>query len=98
MALLRDLRYDHTRLGYAIKHCTLCYVGTFLTDPTDVPAMVVRTLCDQPNLKDPSVFPRYLQCLSTTYEHQQQIRKALGYIAFEGEAVTDGEALEVAYA
>ncbi len=89
LALLRDLRHDHTRLGYAVQHCTLRYLGTFLTDPTDVPAVVVRTLCDQLSLKDPSVFPRYLERVSTAYEHQQQIRKALGYIPFEGEAVTD---------
>lgn len=89
LALLRDLRHDHTRLGYAVQHCTLRYLGTFLTDPTDVPAVVVRTLCDQLSLKDPSVFLRYLERLSTVYEHQQQIRKALGYIPFEGEAVTD---------
>jgi len=89
LALLGDLRDDHTRLGYAVQHCTLRYLGTFLTDPTDVPAVVVRTLCDQLGLKDPDVFPRYLERVSTPYEHQQQIRKALGYIPFEGEAVTN---------
>jgi len=89
LALLGDLRHDHTRLGYAVQHCTLRYLGTFLTDPTDVPAVVVRTLCDQLGLKDPDVFPRYLERVSTPYEHQQQIRKALGYIPFEGEAVTN---------
>ena len=89
LAYVRDLRHDHTRLGYAVQLCTLRFLGTFLTDPTDVPSVVVRTLCDQLGIFNSGVLPRYLERLPTRHQHQQHIRKALGYVPFEGEAVTD---------
>ena len=86
---ISTLRHDHTRLGYAVQLCTLRHLGTFLNDPTAVPTVVVQTLCNQLGLRDPGVLGRYIERLSTPYEHQQHIRKALGYVPFEGEAVTE---------
>jgi len=89
LAYIRDLRHDHTRLGYAVQLCTLRFLGTFLTDPTDVPPVVVRTLCDQLDISNSGALLRYLERLPTRHQHQRHIRKALGYVPFEGEAVTD---------
>jgi len=52
LEVISTLRQDHTWLGYAVQLCTLRFLGTFLTDPTDVPGVVVRTLCHQLGLKD----------------------------------------------
>ena len=38
------------KLGCAVQLCTLRFLGTFLTDPLRVPAVVVQTLAEQLNL------------------------------------------------
>ncbi len=87
LKVISTLRHDHTRLGYAVQLCTLRFLGTFLTDPTDVPSLVVQTLCHQLGLKDPRVLPRYLEREPTRFAHQRQIRKRLGYKEFVGAEV-----------
>ena len=59
LAYIHDLRHDHTRLGYAVQRCTLRFLSTFLSDPTNVPSVVVRTLCDQLGIPNPGVLSRY---------------------------------------
>ena len=41
--LLITARDQHLRLGLAVQLCTLRFLGTFLTNPTDVPENVVQT-------------------------------------------------------
>ena len=44
---IATLRFPHTKLGFAIQLCTVQFLGTFLTDPLNVPDSVVRTLAIQ---------------------------------------------------
>jgi len=59
LGAMDDLRHPHTRLGFALQLCTLCFLSTFLLDPADVPGLVLRTLCEQLGLADAKSLPRY---------------------------------------
>jgi len=84
LGVMVDLRHSHTRLGFALQLCTLRFLSTFLLDPTDVPVLVLRTLCEQLGLPDANSLPRYLERRPTALQHQLLIRSHLGYHAFEG--------------
>lgn len=83
LALIFERRQDHTRLGFAVQLCTLKFLGTFLTDPTDVPALVIRTLANQLDIRHSGILPRYLDRRSTKFEHQALIRDFLRYRDFD---------------
>jgi TnpA family transposase len=71
-ALLEPRRHDHTRLGFALQLCTVRFLGTFLSDPTDVPHNVVLTLASQLGVADPEVLSRYRES-QMRYDHVQEI-------------------------
>jgi len=81
---IADLRFDHTRLGFALQLCTLRFLSTFLLDTTDVPALVLKTLCEQLGLSDATSLTRYFERRTTPFDHQLLIRSHLGYKVFEG--------------
>ena len=59
----------------AVQICSLRYLNAFLIDPTDVPAVVVKTVADQLGIKDPGVLKRYLERRTTKFEHAEMIRE-----------------------
>ena len=81
-ALIMRRREDHLRLGFAVQLGTVRFLGTFLTDPTDVPAGVVTHLSRQLRIADPSCLPRYLNRPVTHYDHAQEIQRRYGYRDF----------------
>lgn len=80
---IAELRHDYTRLGFAVQLCTLKFLGTFLTDPLDVPEGVLRTLAVQLGLSRSLQVSRYLDRQKTRFKHQQEIRVLLGYRDFD---------------
>jgi Domain of unknown function (DUF4158) len=77
--LIGKRRGDHNRLGFSLQLGTVRFVGLFLADPLDVPAVVVDYLAGQLGIADASSVKRYAERQSTQWEHAAEIRQAYGY-------------------
>ncbi len=82
--LLEPRRHDHTRLGFALQLCTVRFLGTFLSDPTDVPHGVRMTLASQLNIADPTVLASYREGLMR-HDHVHEIMQDYGYQDFSSQ-------------
>jgi hypothetical protein len=80
-ALLELRRHAHTRLGFALQFCTVRFLETFLSDPTDVPHNVVLTLASQLNIADLSILFRYREG-DMRYDHVHEIMQEYDYQDF----------------
>ncbi len=80
--LLAERRGDHNRLGFVVQLCTVRFLGTFLADPTAVPAGVVAYLARQVGVTDPSCLAHYLDRLPTHREHAGEIQRRFHYRDF----------------
>ena len=78
-------RGDHNRLGYSLQLCTVRFLGTFLSDPTDVPAMVTKHLAAQLSIADPACAKQYLERPATHREHAGEIQRRHGYKDFSAQ-------------
>lgn len=81
LALIARRRGDHSRLGFALQICTARFLGTFLTDPTGVPAGVVAHLASQLLIADTACLAKY-RVGKTHWEHAGEIRTTYGYRTF----------------
>ena len=70
------------RLGFALQLGTVRWLGVFLPDPTDVPAVVLEYLARQLEVEDPSCVGRYLERRRTRFEHAEEIKLASGLSEF----------------
>jgi len=80
--LLAERRGDHNRLGFVVQLCTVRFLGTFLADPTAVPASVVAYLARQVGITDLFCLARYLDRPPTHREHAGEIQRRFGYHDF----------------
>ena len=82
--LIKDRRGDHNRLGLALQLCTVRFIGTFLTDPTDVPTVVIIFLAKQLGVFDTSILERYRNS-ETRWRHTALIKQSYGYQDFHAQ-------------
>ena len=75
-------RRPYSKLGFALQLCTLRFLGTFLTDPTDVPANVLAYVARQLKIADLGCIGKYLNRPRTHWEHAEEIKEKLGYQDF----------------
>lgn len=78
--LIAFRRGDHNRLGFAVQLGTVRFLGTFLPDPVDVPAGVVRYIASQLSV-DPRCLEKY-GANERRWDHAGEIRRHVGYRDF----------------
>ncbi|MGW3568696.1 DUF4158 domain-containing protein [Streptomyces sp. NPDC000941] len=74
-------RGPRNRIGWAVQLGTIRYLGTFLNNPEEVPAVVVAYVAEQLGL-EPSAFAGY-GGNEARWDHQEQIRDGYGCTKFE---------------
>lgn len=72
-------RGDHNRLGFAVQLGTVRYLGTFLTDPLEVPAPVVQTLARQLHITSIDGLDAY-RTSQRRWQHTAEICAQYGYV------------------
>jgi hypothetical protein len=72
---------DRTRLGYALQLVTVRAIGTFLSDPTMVPAPVLATVAGRLGIADLGVLDGYAD-MPVRWRHTAEIRDRHGYRDF----------------
>jgi hypothetical protein len=82
--LVAKRRGDRNRVGFALQLGTVRFLGTFLAEPTDVPAEVVAYVAEQVAAADASCLDGYLDRRATRFEHAAEIVAAYGYRDFGG--------------
>jgi hypothetical protein len=80
--LIEQRRRDHNRLGLGVQLGTVRFLGTFLADPTDVPAEVAEYVALQLGIGDPSCLTLYGAREATHREHAGEIQRVYGYRDF----------------
>lgn len=81
LTLVKQKRDATTRLGFALQLCTVRFLGTFLNDPLDLPAVVLEFVASQLNEDVPAELGAY-QFSRTRWDHRQEIMQHYGYRDF----------------
>ena len=77
LSILKQLRAEHNRLGFALQLCCLRYLG-FFPEELQLPEPVIKYVARQLQLI-PELLVFYGQRSSTQREHQRKIQALLGY-------------------
>lgn len=77
LSILKQLRAEHNRLGFALQLCCLRYLG-FFPEELQLPELVIKYVARQLQLI-PELLVFYGKRSSTQREHQRKIQALLGY-------------------
>jgi TnpA family transposase len=80
--LIRKRRGVHNRLGFALQLGAVRYLGTFLSNPINVPPGVIAYVGRQLEIPDTSSLPEYMEREATRLEHTAEIRSIYAYEDF----------------
>lgn len=82
LAFINQRRGKHNRLGIAFQLTTARFLGTFITDLTQVLPGVQHFIAVQLNIRRPEVLSRYAARDTTRREHTALIKEYYGYHEF----------------
>lgn len=82
LAFIYQRRGKHNRLRIALQLTTARFLGTFITDLTQVLPGVQHFVAVQLNIRRPEVLSRYAERDTTRREHTAQIKEYYGYHEF----------------
>ncbi|MEH1840444.1 MAG: DUF4158 domain-containing protein [Nostoc sp.] len=82
--LINSRRGNHNRLGLALQLCRVRFLGTFLTDLTDVPTVAIEFLAKQLGINDITCLSRYGSS-ETRWEHTTLIKQRYFYQDFHAQ-------------
>jgi hypothetical protein len=83
---IKECRFDHAKLGFAVQLCTLKLLHTFPMDFRTTPQPLIDYVAQQLKL-EPSNLKHYLGRRPTRFDHQRELREYLGYRVFKGAPV-----------
>jgi len=67
-----DPASNRCELGFALQVLTVRFLGTFLPNPTEVPAIVIGHVAMQLDIADVACLPRYLDREQTRHAHRAE--------------------------
>ena len=82
LTLINKCRGEYNRLGFALQLTTVRFLGTFLSDPTKVPAGVILFIAEQLGITDVGCLEKYMHRKTTRYTHSDEIQQYYGYHDF----------------
>jgi TnpA family transposase len=88
LELVTVRRGTHNKLGFALQLTTARFLGTFLTEPTEVPSNVVAYVAAQLGIHDVACLAEYGARSNTAWEHAAEIRRVYGYREFSDPGVS----------
>ncbi len=80
--LIAQRRSDANRLGFALQILTVRFLRTFLSNPIEVPAIIIDHVARQLGIVDVACLSRYLEREQTRHAHRAEICSAYGYQDF----------------
>jgi len=82
LSFIYQRRGNQNRLGFAMQLTSVRFLGTFISDFTNVPVKVQKFVAQQLSLNNVSILTNYAQRDTTKREHTAMIRKHYGYNEF----------------
>ena len=86
LAFISDRRGNQNRFGVALQITLVRFLGTFLSDLTQIPETVQAFVAEQLSINDVAILAAYAQRETTKREHTALIRKQYGYHEFGNSA------------
>jgi len=80
--LLESRRRDYNRLGFALQLTTVRFLGTFLSNPTQVPPSVIQFVALQLGIASTDGLSTYMTRRATRVAHRAEIQHHYGYHDF----------------